>query len=65
MQVKNEELRTTREVAREIGAILEALSAGDQEKIVVTQNGKIRAVIISPESYETAEVLIQQSFPRV
>lgn len=53
MEVKNEELRSTREVAREINAILEALSQGDVEKIVVTdRQGKFKAVIITPETYD-------------
>lgn len=52
MQVRNEELRTTREVAREVNAILDALSAGDVEKVVVTQGGKFKAVIITPELYD-------------
>lgn len=54
MQVRNEELRTTREVAREINSILDAISNEDVEKIIVTDRaGKMRAVIITVESYET------------
>jgi hypothetical protein len=52
MQVKNEELRTTRELARETSAVLDALSKGDVQKIVVTQGGKIKAVIITPDHYD-------------
>ena len=52
MQVKNEELRTTREVAREINATLDSLNSGDVEKIVITQQGKMRGVIITPESFD-------------
>lgn len=52
MQVRNEELRTTRELAREVVSILDALSAGDMQKVVVTQQGKMRAVIITPEQYD-------------
>lgn len=52
MQVKNEELRTTRELARETNAILAALSAGDVGKIVITQNGKFVGVIITPAQYD-------------
>jgi hypothetical protein len=52
MEVHNNELRTTREVAREVNSILDALSSGDVAKVVVTQNGKFRAVIITPEEYD-------------
>lgn len=50
MIVSNEELRTTREVARELLSILDLVESG--QKIVVTHNGKMRAVIISVEQYE-------------
>jgi len=49
--VSNEELRTTREVARELLSILDLVEL-DGQKIVVTHNGKMRAVIISVEQYE-------------
>jgi hypothetical protein len=53
MQVKNEELRSTREVAREINSILDSIDKGDVEKIVITdRQGKMRGVIIHPESYD-------------
>ena len=52
MQVKNEELRTTRELARETNAIVAALSSGDVEKVVVTQGGKFVAVMITPAQYD-------------
>lgn len=52
MHVRNEELRTTRELAREVSAVLEGLNNGDVEKIVVTQNGKFRGVIITPNRYD-------------
>lgn len=51
MIVSNEELRTTREVARELLSILDLVEL-DGQKIVVTHNGKMRAVIISVEQYE-------------
>jgi len=50
--VSNEELRTTREVARELLSILDLVEL-DGQKIVVTHNGKMRAVIVSVEQYET------------
>jgi len=53
MHVKNEELRTARELAREVTTILDALGNGDIEKIVVMRGGKIAGVLITPETYES------------
>lgn len=52
MEVHNNELRTTRELAREVNSILDALSARDVDKVVVTQGGKFKAVIITPDHYD-------------
>jgi hypothetical protein len=53
MQVKNEELRTAREVAREINSILDLLNQKDLEKVVITgRDGKMRGVIITPETWD-------------
>lgn len=52
MEINNRELRSTRELARETNSILDALSSGDLQKIVVTKNGKIAAVIITPDYYD-------------
>ena len=53
MRVSNEEIRTTREVARELLSILNLLEHGDGEKIVISHNGRMRAVILSVHDYET------------
>lgn len=52
MEVGNKELRSTREVARELGAIVEQLESGQLEKVVITRNGRFVGVIITPERYE-------------
>jgi len=53
MHVRNEELRTTRELAREVNPILDSLSSGELAKVVVTdRSGKMRAVMITPEEYD-------------
>lgn len=52
VDVDNRELRSTREVAREIGSILVQLEQGDLEKVVVTQAGKMRAVVLSVGAYD-------------
>ena len=52
MRVSDHEIRTTREVVRELLSILDLLEGRDVEKIVVMQGSKMRAVIISPAHYE-------------
>jgi hypothetical protein len=57
METRNEELRTLREFVREPTACLDLLEQGDIEKLIITQRGKIRAVILTPstfDKYETA-----------
>ena len=47
----NEELRTVRDVSRELGRLVEQLEAGELEKIVVTRHGRMVAVILPLEAY--------------
>lgn len=61
MDIRNNELRTTREAMRELNAILDQLRKGDIEKMVLTQKGKIRGVLISPESFERYESALRGS----
>lgn len=55
MEVKNEELRTTREAMRELSALLDQLERGDVKKIVLTQKGKIRGVLVSEKTFDILE----------
>ena len=59
--VRNEEIRTAREVVREFGATLGLLSSGDLEKVVVVTQGKMRGVLLSPERYAA---LLERQEPR-
>lgn len=52
MEVSNEELRTVREVVRELGALCGQLERGELDKAVIVTNGRFRAVLISVSSYE-------------
>ncbi len=49
--VNNEELRTNREVVRELGALLRQLELGHLEKIVIMNRGKIGGIIVTPDHY--------------
>jgi hypothetical protein len=55
MEINNRELRSTRELARETNSILEALSAGDLQKVVVMKGNKAAAVIVTVETFERLE----------
>jgi hypothetical protein len=50
--VNQEEMRTVREVMREIGAMLQQLERGDLSKIVIMSPGaQMRGVLVSVEKY--------------
>lgn len=51
IEVRNEELRTVREAMREMTAILDQLEQRDLDKVVLTQRGKLRGVLLSPNRY--------------
>ena len=48
----NKELRTTREVMRELNSILEQLDSGSVEKVVLTRQGQIVGVLLAPYRYK-------------
>lgn len=54
IETDNEELRSVRDVSRELGALLERLEAGELEKVVVTRHGRMVAVILPLEAYAAA-----------
>ena len=51
IRTSNEEIRTTRELVRELNSTLELLENGSLQKVVVTKNGKLAGVIVTPETY--------------
>lgn len=51
INVQNEELRTTREATRELGALFRQLEEGDLAKVVVASGGKMKGVMLSVEEY--------------
>jgi hypothetical protein len=61
METRNEELRTLREFVREPSACLDLLEKGSVEKIVITQRGKIRAVILRPEQFDELVYLSKEA----
>jgi hypothetical protein len=51
VEVSNDELRTVRDAMRELNRLVDALEHGDAEKFVLCQNNRMRAVVISLETF--------------
>jgi len=49
--VSNDELRTVRDAMRELNRMVDALESGTSEKFVLCQNNRMRAVVISVETF--------------
>jgi hypothetical protein len=51
VEVSNDELRTVRDAMRELNRMVDALETGEAEKFVLCQNHRMRAVVISVETF--------------
>jgi hypothetical protein len=51
VEVSNDELRTIRDAMRELNRMVDALEAGELEKVVLCQNNQMRAVVVSVETF--------------
>lgn len=51
VEVSNEELRTVRDAMRELNRMVDALERGELEKVVLCQNNRMRAVVISLDTF--------------
>ncbi len=51
VEVSNDELRTVRDAMRELNRMVDALETGTSEKFVLCQNNRMRAVVISLDSF--------------
>ncbi len=51
VSVTNDELRSTRETVQGLGRLLDALEAGKVDKFVITQQNRMRGVLISLDEY--------------
>jgi PHD/YefM family antitoxin component YafN of YafNO toxin-antitoxin module len=56
LRVSNQELATVREAMRELHRLLAALEQGQLEKVVLTQNNQMRAVLITLDRYSQLEL---------
>jgi PHD/YefM family antitoxin component YafN of YafNO toxin-antitoxin module len=55
IHIRADELRTVREAMRDLGSLLTELEDGDVEKLVLTQRNRMRAVVVSLESWSKVE----------
>jgi hypothetical protein len=51
VEVSNDELRTVRDAMRELNRMVAALESGDADKFVLCQNHRMRAVVLSIETF--------------
>jgi PHD/YefM family antitoxin component YafN of YafNO toxin-antitoxin module len=51
VEVSNDELRTVRDAMRELNRMVDDLESGTLEKVVLCQNNRMRAVVISIEAF--------------
>lgn len=51
VEVSNDELRTVRDAMRELNRMVDSLESGDAEKFVLCQNNRMRAVVVSVETF--------------
>lgn len=52
MKVDNRELVSARDLSRNYSQLIDAIEKGEVEKVVVTKNGKMEAVLIPVAHYE-------------
>jgi hypothetical protein len=57
VEVSNDELRTVRDAMRELNRMVDALESGDSEKFVLCQNNRMRAVVISVDTFSKLRAL--------
>ncbi len=51
VEVSNDELRTVRDAMRELNRMVDSLERGDSEKFVLCQNNRMRAVVVSLDTF--------------
>jgi hypothetical protein len=51
VEVSNDELRSVRDAMRELNRMIDALESGDSEKFVLCQNNRMRAVVVSLDTF--------------
>lgn len=55
VRVRNDELHTMRAATRELTQLVDALERRELEKLVLTQRGRMRAIVVSVERYSALQ----------
>ena len=53
--VSNEEFRTVRDAMRELNQMVDALDRGEETKFVLTQHNRMRAVVVSVDTFSAMQ----------
>jgi hypothetical protein len=64
IDVTNDELHTIRDAMRQLNQMIEQLDRGELEKIVLTQRGRLRAVVLPLEAYVSLREASSHAPPR-
>jgi PHD/YefM family antitoxin component YafN of YafNO toxin-antitoxin module len=65
VEVSNDELRTVRDAMRELNRMVDSLESGHSEKFVLCQNNRMRAVVVSVETFSRLRAMAaEQPIPR-
>ena len=51
----NDELRTVRDAMRELNRMVDALNRGEEHKFVLTHRNRMRAVVVSVETFSSMQ----------
>jgi PHD/YefM family antitoxin component YafN of YafNO toxin-antitoxin module len=61
VEVSNDELRTVRDAMRELNRMVDSLESGDTEKFVLCQNNRMRAVVISLDTFAYLRATVSET----
>lgn len=64
IDVTNDELHTIRDAMRQLNQMVEQLDRGELEKVVLTQRGRMRAVVLPLEAYAALREAVEDARPR-
>jgi prevent-host-death family protein len=64
IDVTNDELHTIRDAMRQLNQMVDQLDRGELEKVVLTQRGRMRAVVLPLEAYAELREVVESARPR-
>lgn len=61
VRVSNDELYTVRDAMRGLNRLVDRLEQGESDKIVLTQHNRMRAVVVSLDSFSAMQRQIEEA----